>query len=128
LPFAQRHGSRMMDVILAPPGETATSFELFLGCDRPQPALAGQGVTSPVAVVPLDRGPPSVGQQGWLAHLDTANVLLTLTPSGCVAAITDIGLAMNINQRSNVIVGTPLYSSEFKNRSFVEATSHRFGF
>jgi hypothetical protein len=77
LPFAQRHGSRMLDVILIPPGESATSFELFLGCDRPQPALAAQGVTSPVAIVPLDKGPPPAGPQGWLAHLDATNVLLT---------------------------------------------------
>jgi len=77
LPFAQRHGSRMLDLILLPPGEAATSFEIFLGCDRPQPALAAQAVTSPVAVVPMDRGPPPAGAQGWLAHLDATNVLLT---------------------------------------------------
>lgn len=77
LPFAQRHGSRMLDVLLQTTGETATSFELYLGCDRPQPAYAAQGVASPIAVVPVDRGPPPAGPEGWLAYLDASHVSLT---------------------------------------------------
>lgn len=83
LPFAQLHGSRMVDVILLPAGETATQFELFIGLDRPHPAQAAQSAVSPVAVVPLDRGPPAVGPSGWLAHLDLSDLVVTsLRPSG----------------------------------------------
>jgi hypothetical protein len=83
LPFAQRHGTRMLDLILAPPGETATQFDVLLGLDRPHPAQAAQAAVSPVAVVPVDRGPPAVGPAGWLAHLDTSDLLVTsLRPAG----------------------------------------------
>jgi hypothetical protein len=77
LAFAQRHGARMLDVLLQVAGETATSFEIYLGCDRPQPAFAAQGVISPIAVVPVDRGPPRAGPEGWLAHLDAGHVVMT---------------------------------------------------
>src|SRR5262249_5803178 len=34
LPFHQRHGSRMLDVILATQGEATTTFDLAIGLDR----------------------------------------------------------------------------------------------
>jgi Glycosyl hydrolases family 38 N-terminal domain len=77
LPFHQRHKERMVDVILVPPGEKETAFDLTLGLDRETPAQTALGLVSPVAVVPIDRGPPHVGSSGWLFHLDASNLLLT---------------------------------------------------
>jgi alpha-mannosidase len=77
LPFHQRHGSRMLDVLLVCHGETESVFDLGIGLDREQPAQTALGLTSPVAVVPCSQGPPHVGAAGWLFHLDAPNVLLT---------------------------------------------------
>lgn len=77
LPFHQRHGSRMLDVILVPQGETATTFDLAIGLDRDYPMQTALGITTPVTVVPTTKGPPHVGSTGWLFHLDAPNVALT---------------------------------------------------
>jgi hypothetical protein len=97
LPFHQRHGGRMVDVILVPEGETAQSFEMAVGLDRDYPALTAFGMVSPVAVVPAAKGPPHVGATGWLFHLDVPNLLLTgLRPApsgadGVVAHLLECG-------------------------------------
>ncbi|HEY1379927.1 MAG TPA: hypothetical protein VGF55_24205 [Gemmataceae bacterium] len=77
LPFHQRHGTRMLDTILVPPGETAKSFDLALGLDREQPMQTAWGLASPVLPVPVEKGPPHVGPAGWLFHLDAPNLLMT---------------------------------------------------
>jgi alpha-mannosidase len=77
LPFHQRHGGRMLDVILVPEGETGKVFELALGLDRDYPMQTALGMVTPVAVVPVAKGPPHVGTAGWLFHLDSPNLLLT---------------------------------------------------
>jgi hypothetical protein len=77
LPFHQRHGGRMLDVLLVTEGETARGFDLGIGLDREHPTQTALGAVSPVAVVPTDRGPPHVGATGWLFHLDASNLLLT---------------------------------------------------
>ena len=77
LPFEQRHGARMLDVILMPPGETANTFDLALGLDRENPMQTAWGIVSPVVVLPVAKGPPHVGDKGWLFHLDSPNLLLT---------------------------------------------------
>jgi hypothetical protein len=77
LPFHQRHGGRMLDVILLPEGETAQVFDLGLGLDRDYPMQTALGMVTPVAVVPMAKGPPHVGAAGWLFHLDSPNLLLT---------------------------------------------------
>jgi hypothetical protein len=77
LPFHQRHGSRMLDVILVPPGETAKAFDLALSLDREQPMQTAWGLTSPVLAVPVEKGPPHIGSTGWLFHLDAPNLLMT---------------------------------------------------
>jgi hypothetical protein len=83
LPFHQRHGSRMLDVLLVCQGETESAFDLGVGLNRDQPAQTALGLTSPVAIVPCSQGPPHVGAAGWLFHLDAPNVLLTsLRPTG----------------------------------------------
>ncbi len=77
LPFHQRQGTRMLDVILVPPGETAQVFDLALGLDREQPMQTAWGLASPVLALPVAKGPPHVGPAGWLFHLDAPNLLLT---------------------------------------------------
>jgi hypothetical protein len=88
LPFHQRHGGRMLDVLLIPPGETARSFTLALSLDREHPAQTAWGLISPVVAIPVDRGPPHVGPSGWLAHLDAPHLMVTaLRPDGDRPAI-----------------------------------------
>ncbi len=90
LPFQQRHGSRMLDVILVPPGETATTFDLALCLDREQPMQTAWGFASPMLAVPVEKGPPHIGPSGWLFHLDAPNLLmtsLTAEPGDAVAVI-----------------------------------------
>jgi hypothetical protein len=77
LPFHQRHGSRMLDVILAPEGETYRSFDLAIGLDRDYPMQTALGLVTPVPVAATAQGPPHVGATGWLFHLDAPNLLLT---------------------------------------------------
>jgi hypothetical protein len=77
LPFHQRHGGRMIDVLLVCPGETAQVFELAIGLDRDYPMQTALGLVTPAPAVPVDRGPPHVGQEGWLFHLDAPNLLLS---------------------------------------------------
>jgi hypothetical protein len=82
LPFHQRHGGRMLDVILVPEGETARTFDLALGLDRDYPAQTALGLISPAPLVATTKGPPHIGATGWLFHLDAPNlVLLNLRPA-----------------------------------------------
>ena len=77
LPFHQRQEGRMLDIILQPEGEQATTFDLGIALDRDMPMQTALGLTSPVALVPTMKGPPHVGSSGWLFHLDAPNLLLT---------------------------------------------------
>jgi hypothetical protein len=76
LPFHQRQGPRMLDVILIPKGEQAKAFDLGLALDRDFPMQAAVGMISPLAVLPTTKGPPHIGPTGWLFHLDSPNLLL----------------------------------------------------
>ena len=67
----------MLDVILIPEGETATTFDLGIALDRDTPMLTAWGLASPLALVPTTKGPPHVGTSGWLFHLDLPSLLLT---------------------------------------------------
>jgi hypothetical protein len=77
LPFHQRHGGRMLDVILMPEGERGRSFDLAIGLNRDYPMQTALGLTTPVCLVRTAKGPPHVGSSGWLFHLDSPNLLLT---------------------------------------------------
>lgn len=77
LPFHQRQGKRMLDVILLVEGEQTQVFDLAIAVDRENPMQTAAGFTSPVVVTPTDRGPPHVGPSGWLFHLDMPNLLIT---------------------------------------------------
>ncbi len=97
LPFHQRHGGRMADVILLPEGETARAFDLAIGLDREYPAQTALGLVTPVPLVPAAKGPPHVGATGWLFHLDMPNVaLLGMRPGAdgadaVVARLLEVG-------------------------------------
>jgi hypothetical protein len=96
LPFHQRHGGRMIDVLLLCPGEQTQTFDLALGLDREYPMQTALGLATPAPVVALEQGPPPVGAEGWLFHLDAPNLLLTsLRPApegapGIVARLWEI--------------------------------------
>jgi hypothetical protein len=77
LPFHQRQGGRMLDVIMVTEGERTATFELGLALDREVPMQTALGYASPLAVVPTTKGPPHIGASGWLFHIDASNLLLT---------------------------------------------------
>jgi hypothetical protein len=77
LPFVQRHGNRMADVILVPEGEQGRTFELLLALDRDQPMQTAVGWVSPAPVVLTAKGPPPAGASHWLAHVDMPSLVLT---------------------------------------------------
>jgi hypothetical protein len=77
LPFHQRQGSRMVDIILVPEGEKTTVFEVGIALDREIPLQTALGYVSPLAIVPTSKGPPHIGASGWLFHIDASNLLLT---------------------------------------------------
>jgi hypothetical protein len=77
LPFVQRYGGRMADVILVPEGEQGRAFELLFAPDREQPMQTAVGWVSPAPVVVTEKGPPPAGVSAWLAHVDMPSLLLT---------------------------------------------------
>lgn len=77
LPFIQRHGGRMADVILVPEGETARSFDFLLSADRDIPMQTALGWVSPTPLVETSKGPPHFGVTGWLGHIDMPSLVLT---------------------------------------------------
>jgi hypothetical protein len=89
LPFLQKQGGRMVDVILIPEGEKATTFEMAIGFDREVPTQTAWGYASPLAIVPTTKGPPHIGTSGWLFHIDASNLLLTRMMPGRMEAQPD---------------------------------------
>jgi hypothetical protein len=82
LPFVQRHGARMADVILVPEGEQGRTFDLLLATDRDYPMQTALGWVCPAPVVVTEKGPPAVGASSWLAHVDMPSLVVTcLKPS-----------------------------------------------
>ncbi|HSQ58143.1 MAG TPA: hypothetical protein VLM40_20635, partial [Gemmata sp.] len=77
LPFIQRHGSHMADVILVPEGERERTFEMLLATDRDIPMQTAIGWVSPAPVVETEKGPPHFGTSGWLAHVDMPSLIVT---------------------------------------------------
>jgi hypothetical protein len=89
LPFHQRQEGRMLDVILIPEGEKATTFDLAIALDREQPMQTALGLTTPLVVVPTTKGPPHVGTTGWLFHLDAPHLLLSRLQPGALEVRND---------------------------------------
>jgi hypothetical protein len=77
LPFLQRNGARMADVILVPEGEECRSFELLVALDRDLPMQTALGWVSPSPVVRTEKGPPAAGASNWLMHVDMPSLVLT---------------------------------------------------
>ena len=77
LPFHQRQGTRMLDVLLITEGETCRTFELGLSLDRTVPMQTAQAMITPIPMAEVAKGPPHIGAVGWLFHLDATNLLLT---------------------------------------------------
>ncbi len=77
LPFIQKHGDRMADVILLPEGEQARTFDLLVAFDREYPMPTAAGWFAPAPVVFTAKGPPHIGPTAWLAHVDLPSVLMT---------------------------------------------------
>lgn len=77
LPFVQRHGQRMLDVVLVPEGETETHFELLIAMDREHPMQTATGWITPPTIVETTKGPPHIGATGWLGNLDLPSFQLT---------------------------------------------------
>lgn len=93
LPFHQRHGSRMLDMILIPQGETTTVFDLAIALDREQPMQTALGLVTPVPLTATAKGPPHIGPTGWLFHLDATNLLLSSlrpAPDGADAVVAHL--------------------------------------
>jgi hypothetical protein len=89
LPFHQRHGGRMLDVILMPEGEEVRSFDVGIGLNREYPVQTALGLATPVPTVRTTKGPPHVGASGWLFHLDAPNLLFT-----SLRPVPDAGIAL----------------------------------
>ena len=77
LPFWQRHGSRMADLILLPEGEQCRRFEFLIAADRDYPMPTALGWTATTPVIATEKGPPPGGASGWLASLDLPSLFLT---------------------------------------------------
>ena len=77
LPFIQKHGARMADVVLVPEGEQCQTFDLLLACDRDYPMQTAAGWYAPAPLVHTTKGPPSIGPSGWLGHVDLPSLLMT---------------------------------------------------
>jgi hypothetical protein len=99
LPFHQRHGGRMVDVILMPEGETARTFDLAIGLDREYPTQTALGLVTPVPLVAAAKGPPHVGATGWLFHLDMPNIALLGMRPGAEGADAVVARLLEIGSR-----------------------------
>lgn len=77
LPFLQRQGGRMLDVLLIVEGESARTFDLAIALDRDDSAQDAMDWITPGHHLPVGKGPPHVGPSGWLFHVGAANLVLT---------------------------------------------------
>src|SRR5207302_5462273 len=77
LPFHQRHGGRMLDMILTPQHETGIAFEIGLALDREYPMQTALGMVTPMPMIATAKGPPHIGAAGWLFYLDAPNLVLS---------------------------------------------------
>jgi hypothetical protein len=120
LPFLQKHGTRMADVVLIPEGETETTFELLLALDRDYPMQTAAGWIAPAPIVYTEKGPPHIGPTGWLGHLDLPSLHMTslrpcqpsegatraivarLTETAGFAGAADLNFARDPNRASTV--------------------------
>ena len=73
----RRRGPRSVELeMLAAVGTGHFQARLGLAVDRDYPHLMARGWNSPVTVIAVDRGPPSIGASGWLVHQDAPAIQL----------------------------------------------------
>jgi hypothetical protein len=77
LPFHQRQGSRMLDVLLIPEGEQGRVFDLTIALDRENLMQTAMGIVTSTPTIETSKGAPHIGPSGWLFHIDAPNLLLT---------------------------------------------------
>ena len=77
LSYHRMQGSRMLDTLLIAGVESTRSFALGVVLDLENPAHAAVDAISPVFVVPVEGGPPPNGPTGWLAQVDSKNVVIS---------------------------------------------------
>ncbi|MBL9125987.1 MAG: hypothetical protein JNG90_20255, partial [Planctomycetaceae bacterium] len=77
LPYHRRSGSRMLDTLLVPPGETRREFRLGVGVDLPCVASAALELTAPPPAVVEDVARPRGHLSGWLFRLDLPQAVVT---------------------------------------------------
>ena len=77
LPYHRKHGTRMLDTLLIAGCESTRSFSLGVVLDLENPAHAALEAITPASVVPVEDGPPLIGPSGWLAQVDSKNVVIS---------------------------------------------------
>lgn len=75
--FHRRIGARMMDTLLVVQGERRRRFTMMVAVDVAHPWHLAQEQFRPVAVLPVDRGPPVQGRTGWFLNLAERAILCT---------------------------------------------------
>ncbi|MFK7779117.1 MAG: hypothetical protein QM501_13510 [Gimesia sp.] len=77
LPFHRKTGPRMLDSMLIVEGETKREFSFSIAVNQNFPMQMAKNVMVPAGQFSSSAGPPSMGEKGWLFHLDASNVQLT---------------------------------------------------
>jgi hypothetical protein len=72
----RRKGTRGIEIPLL--AESGNTFKNKLGfaVDRDYPHLLSKGSHTPFLVIPVTKGPPSIGPTGWLMHMDSPSMML----------------------------------------------------
>lgn len=76
LPYHRRHGARMLDTLLVPPGETQRRFRYAIGVELRHPMEHALDLLNPIIATPAvlpDKGPLAA----WLFRLDARNCIAT---------------------------------------------------
>ena len=77
LSYHRKHGARMLDTLLIAGLESTRSFSLGIVLDSEKPFHAVVDAMTPAVVVPVENGPPLIGPTGWLAQVDSKNVVIS---------------------------------------------------
>lgn len=76
LPFYQRCGTRMLDLLLLTAGERTREFDYWLGVDLANPFQTALELASPLVMVPTESA-PLAGHAGWFFHVNLSSVWVT---------------------------------------------------
>jgi len=73
---ARRKGNRGIEISFLQESHNTFKIKLGFAVDRDYPHLLSKGSQAPFLVIPVTKGPPSVGPTGWLMHLDSPGMML----------------------------------------------------